>query len=161
MEPDDLDPTPEEQLATGQRSITDSCRPDAPPETLDPRLRQLMSTRLVAITPNTPIRTALDLMLVQGTHHLPVFDGVRCVGVVTESDVLRGIAAQHSPIGHVTLTAESPLVRAIVLPESTRLVEAAAAMSAKRQDMVLVESGGRVRGIVTATDIVRHYATRH
>ncbi|WP_226364487.1 MULTISPECIES: CBS domain-containing protein [unclassified Pseudonocardia] len=70
-------------------------RPDAPPETLDddPPLRTVVSPRLVAVTPQTPVRTALDLMLAHDVHHLPVFAGPRCTGLVTESDLLRGVAA--------------------------------------------------------------------
>jgi CBS domain-containing protein len=138
-------------------------RPAAPPETLDhdPRLSDLCSGRVVAVVPDTPVRTALQLMLARDVHHLPVYEGPRCTGVVTETDLLRGIAAQHSPIGWTTLTAGDVRAPAVVLPGRARVSDAAAAMATHACDAVLVELDGRVGGIVTATDVVRYCATGH
>ncbi|MBP2368143.1 CBS domain-containing protein [Pseudonocardia parietis] len=137
-------------------------RPAAPPETLDsprdPLLREIMSPRLVAVTPQTPVRVALDLMVAQGVHHLPVFRANRCVGLLTEPDLLRGIAAQRSPLGAIELPVAEVHGDAVVLPGTIPLAEAAAVMTARARDAVLVTEAGRVRGIVTAMDIVRNHA---
>ncbi|GAA1386185.1 hypothetical protein GCM10009613_19740 [Pseudonocardia kongjuensis] len=133
----------------------------APPETLDerpdPQLRQIMSARLVAVTPDTPVRTALEAMLAQDVHHLPVLAGGRCRGMATEADLLRGIAAQRSPLGWTVLRVADVHGPALLLPGTSRLSEAARVMAARGRDAVLVETGGRIRGIVTAADLVRRW----
>lgn len=137
-------------------------RPDAPPETLDddPPLRSVVSPRLVAVTPGTPVRTALDLMLAQDVHHLPVFTGRRCTGLVTESDLLRGVAAQWGPLGPAVITVAEVHGPVAVLPSSAPLSAAAAAMAADGRDAVLVADGDRIDGIVTASDVVGVVARR-
>ncbi|MEV1292016.1 CBS domain-containing protein [Pseudonocardia sp. NPDC049635] len=133
----------------------------APPETLDdrpdPLLRQVMSDRLLAVTPATPVRTALEAMLAQDVHHLPVLDGHHCRGMATEADLLRGIAAQRSPLGWTVLRVADVHGPALLLPGTARLSEAARLMTDRGRDAVLVETGGRIRGIVTATDLVRRW----
>ncbi|SFN38587.1 CBS domain-containing protein [Pseudonocardia ammonioxydans] len=132
----------------------------APPETLDsphdPPLRTIMSPRLVAVTPQTPVRVTLALMVAHDVHHLPVFRGGRCVGLVTEADLLRGMAAQRSPLGTIELPVAEVHGDAVVLPGTALLSEAAAVMDVRGRDAVLVTESGRVRGIVTAMDVVRH-----
>ncbi|NWJ72604.1 CBS domain-containing protein [Pseudonocardia sp. ICBG1122] len=137
-------------------------RLDAPPETVDddPPLHAVVASRLVAVTPQTPVRTALDLMLAHDVHHLPVFAGPHCIGLVTESDLLRGVAAQWGPLGPAVLTVAEVHGPVAVLPSSAPLSAAAAAMAADGRDAVLVADGDRIDGIVTASDVVGVVARR-
>lgn len=146
----------------GQQDDRTRFRLDAPPETVDddPPLHAVVASRLVAVTPQTPVRTALDLMLAHDVHHLPVFAGPRCIGLATESDLLRGIAAQWGPLGPAVLTVAEVHGPVAVLPSSAPLSVAAAAMAADGRDAVLVADGDRIDGIVTASDVVGVVARR-
>ncbi|QJY47717.1 CBS domain-containing protein [Pseudonocardia broussonetiae] len=73
----------------------------APPETLDddPRIAALMTARVVAVTPDAPLHTALRLMAVEDVRHLPVLDGERCLGMVGETDLVHAVAvARPAPV---------------------------------------------------------------
>jgi CBS domain-containing protein len=133
----------------------------APPEALDqdPPVRAVMSNRLVAVEPSVPLQTALQLMIAGSVRHLPVFDSAHCVGIVTESDVLRGLAACHGPLGSTTLLVGALTRPVRIVDPGTSLHEAAALMDAAKIDVLLVgdeESGPT--GIVTATDLIHALA---
>jgi CBS domain-containing protein len=122
----------------------------APPETLDddPRIGGLMTPRVVAITPDSPLRTALGLMAGHDVRHLPVLAGTRCLGVVGETDLVHAVAVGGPPL-------VGPLARPVhALPATARRSEAARAMLAAGTDAVLVAEHGRIVGIVTATDLL-------
>ncbi|MEJ8282166.1 CBS domain-containing protein, partial [Pseudonocardia spirodelae] len=140
----------------------DRPRQDAPPETLDdpprPRVADVATGGLVAVSPDTPVRTALTVMLAERVHHLPVLDDDgRCTGMLSEADVLRGLAAQHGPLGTATLRAADVAGPAPALPPGAPLAEAARLMARHRLTAVLVVDGGRPCGIVTAADVVARY----
>jgi CBS domain-containing protein len=134
----------------------------APPETLDedPPVTRLMSGHMFGITPDSPLSTALHLMAATGVRHLPVLDGTRCLGLVTEPDLARFVAGG---------TGDSSTVRATVLvselarpaepvPCTARRSDAARRMQAEHVDAVLITDEGRLVGILTATDLVRSLA---
>lgn len=127
----------------------------APPETLDedPRLRELMTRRLVAITADSDVHVALRLMVSAQVRHLPVMDGPRCLGVVFERDVLRGVLEELAQADQAVLVAQlrrpTPSLRA-----TDRRSRAAACMADSGLDAVLVHDGERLIGIVTASDII-------
>lgn len=50
-------------------------------------VREVMSTGLVTVTPQTKIQEAMDLVMRTGYCHLPVTDGNQLVGFVTKSDL--------------------------------------------------------------------------
>lgn len=128
----------------------------APPETLDedPRLRDLMTRRLVAITADSDVHVALRLMVTAQVRHLPVMHGPECLGVVFERDVLRGVledlAEPDNPVLVGQLRRPTPSLQA-----TDRRSRAAACMAASGLDAVLVHDGERLTGIVTVTDVVR------
>lgn len=126
----------------------------APPEVVadDPPVRDLMTHRLVAIVSEAGPDVALRLMASTGVRHLPVMANRGCVGMVAETDVLRGLAA--GPVSVGDLVRAVPLLR----PADPRTV-AAARMHAARSDVaVVVDERDRLVGILTATDLIRSLA---
>ena len=126
----------------------------APPEILDddPPVDAVMTDRIVAITPDAPLGTALRLMAAGDVRHLPVVDGARCTGMVIEADVVRAVAVGGAPL-------VGPLARPVHrLPVTARRSEVARAVLGGGVDAVLVEHRGRLVGIVTTTDLVRSLA---
>ena len=140
---------------------TPPLRLNAPPETLDddPPLRALMSVRLVGITPDASVRTALLLLASAGVRHLPVLAGANCIGLVTEHDVVRCVADVGLTAASATV-AVSQLCRLVpLLGPDQRRSAAALDMQTADVDAVLVVDAGKLVGIVTATDVIRSLAS--
>ena len=124
----------------------------------DPPVADLMTTRLVCVTHDVPLSEVLHLMARTGVRHLPVMDGTRCTGLVVEVDVVRCVA-QGGPLATAWSVHAGEIARPVERSASTATRSAAArAMRAAGSDAVLVVDDGRVRGIVTATDLVRSLA---
>lgn len=134
----------------------------APPEAADddPTVAALMTTHLVGITPDAPLSTALRLMATTGVRHLPVLSGTRCLGMVTESDVLHALATAPSPLHAAPDIAMAALTRrSVTVAPTDRRSTAARRMREAGTDAVLVVRTGTLVGIVTATDVVRSLAS--
>jgi CBS domain-containing protein len=128
----------------------------APPEAMDddPLISSVMTPHVVAVTPDSPLRTGMHLMAANNLRHLPVIEGSRCLGAVLEIDIVRAVA-----IGGPSLL--GPLVRALpMVSANERRSTAARAMLAGDVDAVLVTDGSRLVGIITTTDLVRSLAGR-
>jgi CBS domain-containing protein len=133
----------------------------APPETVDedPPITRLMTTRLIGITPDAALSTALHLMATTGVRHLPVLDGDRCRGIVHEADVARFVSSGFDPpISRAALHVEDLTRPTEPLPITARRYDAALRMQTEHVDAVLVMEEDRLVGIVTATDLVRSLA---
>lgn len=126
----------------------------APPETVDddPPITSVMTPHIVAITPDCPLHTGLNLMASHEVRHLPVIEGSRCIGVVLETDIVRAVAVGGPPL-------LGALVRPMpAVPADGRRSLAARAVLAGDVEAVLVTEGDRLVGIVTTTDLVRSLA---
>jgi CBS domain-containing protein len=133
----------------------------APPETVDddPPITQLMSSRIVGITPDSPLATALRLMARTGARHLPVLRAGRCLGIVTEGEIARFVTGGlHSFSARAAVPVEELTWPTEPLPTTARRSDAARRMRIERSDAVLVVHDGRLVGLVTATDLIRSLA---
>jgi CBS domain-containing protein len=114
---------------------------------------QVMRHAVLGIVPDAALEVALRMMVEAGVRHLPVITGERCVGLLHESDVLWRLwsttSAGRPPSGAV-VRVPAPCVEVTddVSTVARRMTESAT-------DVVLVADGGRIVGIVTATDLVR------
>lgn len=130
--------------------------PDHPPS--DPPATEIMTEQLVGITPDAPLSEVLRLMAGTGVRHLPVMDGACCTGLVVEVDVVRCVA-QGGPLATAWSVHAGEIARpAERLPSTATRSDVARAMQVAGSDAVLVVDDERVRGIVTATDLVRSLA---
>lgn len=57
-------------------------------------VKEAMKTDVVSVTPDAPLSSAADLMLERKLGCLPVLDGDRLVGILTEADFVRLAAAR-------------------------------------------------------------------
>jgi CBS domain-containing protein len=133
----------------------------ASPETLgdDPPITRIMTSRMVAITPDSPLSTALRLMADAGVHHLPVLDEGRCVGVVTEADIARFVLGGPASFAARICVRVCELSRPTEpIPPTAHRSDAARRMRTERGDAVIVVDRGRLVGLVTTTDLVRSLA---
>ena len=110
------------------------------------RIQDLMSKRVVSVTPDTAIADARERLRVGEIDHLVVVEGKRIVGVVAGKDMLR--LSDDGPISEV-------MSRDVVTiePEAT-LRQAAGIMRGRDVGCLPVVEDGRLVGIVTTSDLL-------
>jgi CBS domain-containing protein len=127
----------------------------------DPVLTTVMTSDVETLPADARIPTALHLMATTGVRHVPVVDRGWCRGVLVETDLVRSLASAGRTAAAVAVLTANDLERpATRLPPTARVSDAARLMSRSGSDAVLVTDGGRLLGIVTATDLVRLLARR-
>lgn len=111
------------------------------------RIADLMTKRVICVTPNDTLAVAREHFRTNSIHHLIVIERGRPVGVVSIRDVL-------SKPPEVAI--ETVMARNIVTvgPESSTR-DVAAAMIGRGHGCVPVVDAGRVVGVVTTTDLLR------
>lgn len=138
------------------------------------KVRDLMTTDPVTTTPSTPLKEAARLMVRHKVSGLPVLDGGRVVGIVTEGDFLRQEASRDQPYRFSLLDAlfgdepaAAPAAETVgqvmteqvltVAPEAT-LSEAARIMSSRRvKRLPVVGPGGELLGVISRADVVNAF----
>jgi len=120
-------------------------------------VRRYMSADPTVISSTQTLVEAHRVMREKGIRHLPVVDGGRLVGVVSQRDLylletLRGVDAARELVEEA-MTGE-PFV---VAPDSA-LLEVVEAMAAERRGSAIVVEEGAVVGIFTSTDALRALA---
>jgi acetoin utilization protein AcuB len=103
-----------------------------------PRVADIMSHPVHTLSPDDAVRSATWLMVTQRVHAIPLIRGDRLVGLVTESDLLRGVIASPGVSTHTVL--QRPV------------------MSYVRGNVVTVESTASLDDVV---DIMRSKQIRH
>ena len=67
---------------------------------MGPKVHEHMTGRPRCVTPETPVTEAAQLMATEDVGSLPILDGERVVGVVTDRDIVtRAVAKQKNPQG--------------------------------------------------------------
>jgi CBS domain-containing protein len=115
------------------------------------RVSDLMRTRGAWVDARTPA-TALPSMFIQNEQRaIPVFDGERFVGLVTEMDLRRAASNPHAT-AHDAMT---PLERLTVTTPDTEIVEALRALGRAGASDLPVLSNGALAGVLFERDITR------
>ena len=67
---------------------------------MGPKVHEHMTDRPRCVTPETPVTEAAELMASEDVGSLPILDGDKLMGVVTDRDVvIRAVAAKKNPEG--------------------------------------------------------------
>lgn len=121
-------------------------------------VRQLMKTPAVVVHSRTPLTSAREQMLRAGIHHLPVVDvGGALLGMVSERDVDRAMSLMAAAEGlRQTLTVGDITTGGglRVGPELPAHEAAAMLIESSSDGLPVVDGGGHVIGILTATDLI-------
>jgi len=131
---------------------------------MDPARIDHMPTVKVAMTPfpyavdaDAPLSEARAMLAEHGVHQLPVTDGGRLIGVVTDRDLdLVAASARGRPTGARVRDASSP--GACVVEDGERLDRVLDAMARTHAAAALVVRRGKLVGIFTFTDACRLFA---
>jgi IMP dehydrogenase len=109
----------------------------------------------ITITQDMTVRDAIDLQRSNKISGLPVVEGKRVVGILTNRD-LRFETRFDAPVREVM----TPRERLVTVPEGASLDDAKALMHKHRLERVLVINGNdELRGLITVKDITK--ATEH
>ena len=120
-----------------------------------PKVREVMTDRPRCVTPETPIPEAARLMKSDDVGSLPILEGERLTGIVTDRDiVLQAVAEEKDPRGMpVREVASRELVT--IGPEED-LSEALRLMASHQVRRIpVVDEDSRLVGIVAQADIAR------
>ncbi len=124
-----------------------------------------MKPNPISVSPHDSFRHAMTLIRQRGIRHLPVVEGDRLVGIVTDRDIRQASpsAATGLEVHELTYLLEQVKVREImtekvvtVSPE-TLIEEAARLMLRHRIGGLPVVEEGRLVGIITETDILQAF----
>lgn len=110
-----------------------------------------MSSPVVVVSPDTPVTAAGKTMEARDIKRLPVVDGGRLVGIVTQTDITRGLISV-SPLKAVS---DIMTTNVTTVDTAASVVEAAQIMSAKGISCLVATHRQDVAGIVTEKDLLR------
>jgi acetoin utilization protein AcuB len=121
----------------------------------DMKVKDRATSPAECIPPDMLFRDALALMREKGCRRLPVIDGGKLVGIVTDRDLLRAVMRYiDAPVEVRDLMTTSVVTTG--MEDSLR--EAARTMMERRLGgLPVVDADGQVQGIVTETDIFRTF----
>lgn len=136
------------------------------------KVRSLMTTAVVTIHPETPLKEAAELMTRNGVGGLPVVDeSGRLVGMLTEADfVARTSASDRAGLLRSLFEPSARLLRAetagqamsrdlvTVSPESSHTAAASLMKRKSVKRLPVVDDQGALVGIVSRSDILGVYA---
>lgn len=138
------------------------------------RVRDVMTADVRTVAPDTDLRDVATVLVQKRISGVPVVDGERVVGVVSEGDILfkerpssglqRGVLAWLMDEGDLMLKIDATTAeRAMTSPPVTigperSVADAAALMLEERISRLPVVEGSQLVGIVTRHDLVRAFA---
>jgi CBS domain-containing protein len=138
-------------------------------------VREVMTRKVITVDEDAPLKDVAGLMLHHRISGLPVVDGDRVLGVVSETDVLfkeRGTESPRPGFLGRRARSSSPSIRrkcaartageamtapAITIAGRAAVGDAAALMLEHRVNRLPVVDKGRLVGIVTRADLVRTF----
>ena len=127
---------------------------EVPPETVEVVLlvAEVMTPEVVTVEPSASIAEAAKRMIQEEKGPLPVVEGDRPVGMVTDRDIIARVVAEERDPG--SLTVGDIATRELVTISSDQDVDEAALLMDEHQlDRIVVVEGERLVGIISEADI--------
>jgi CBS domain-containing protein len=129
------------------------------------RVRDVMSSPVVTVAPDTHLKEVADLLVRHEVSAVPVVEDGALVGIVSEADLVP-LELAPDPRAHLALVREPPpgvprvvaevMTREVVaLPEGADAAEAGRLMLERRIKSIPVVQGRRVVGIVARRDLLK------
>jgi CBS domain-containing protein len=116
-----------------------------------PAIRELMSIDLISVPPTATVAEAAQVMSLQRVGAALVIDGEDLIGIFTERDIVRALAAEHDAASHDVR--EWMTKDPVTLDADASAQETLALMLAKGFRHVPVTETGRLVGIVSMRDL--------
>ena len=127
------------------------------------RVRDIMGRNVVTISASERMSTVEDIMTLGHVRHMPVVQGGKLVGVVSERDLLRAslsVLSEHRgperrAFLHVVEIVRVMSTPPVVIGPNASVDEAALVMAEKKIGCLPVVEGDQLVGMVTETDVLR------
>jgi len=124
------------------------------------RVRNIMSSPVVSVAPETPVLEAAKLMKDKNIERLPVVDAGKLEGIVTKDRVLRASPSMATSLSlheihylFAKLTVKEIMQREVVTIHPDATIESAVSLAQRRRVGCLpVVDAGRVVGMLTTND---------
>jgi len=130
------------------------------------RVRDIMRRKVVTISANERLSTVEDIMTLGRMRHMPVVQGGKLLGVVSERDLLRASLStlaghrveERRAFLHVVAIAQVMSSPAIVIGPEATVEQAALIMAEKKIGCLPVVEDDHLIGVLTETDVLRMVA---
>lgn len=129
------------------------------------RVRNVMSSPAVTVPPEMPLKDLADLLVERAISAVPVVEGGKLVGIVSEADLLvlestpdprsRLVPLPEPPAAVPRLVAEVMTREVIALPEEADVAEASRLMLEHGVRSIPVVHGRQVTGVVARRDLLK------
>jgi CBS domain-containing protein len=116
-------------------------------------VRDIMTANPICCSPEMKLEQVASLMLEHDCGEVPVCDGAKLVGVVTDRDItMRTVAKGRDPVGVAVRQVMTPKVFTVRASDS---IEKALSMMERRQvrRLPVVDSRGKLVGIISQADV--------
>jgi CBS domain-containing protein len=132
---------------------------------MDMKVKDIMVKEVASLDINDELSLANDIMRLGRIRHLPVVDGTRLVGIISERDLFRSSLAQALGYGTKntrdlmkTLRIKDVMVTGVItIPPDTDLCEATKIMMEEKIGCLPVVEDNMMVGLITETDILMQY----
>jgi CBS domain-containing membrane protein len=129
------------------------------------KVRDIMTRDVATLDWNDELGLADDIMKLGRIRHLPVVDEGRLVGIMSQRDLFKASLASAMGFGEKakrafmkTVTVKEVMVdEVITISPETSIEEAAKVILEKKIGCLPVTEEGNLVGLITETDILRHY----
>lgn len=111
------------------------------------KAEQLMTSRIVSINPNAPVKEAIDKMKKSQISQLPVIDKNKLVGLVSESTILNALLESKASQVKDIMQETPPIV------SKTTSIQVVSSLL-KHFPLVVVSESGKLKGIITKSDLL-------
>ena len=128
-------------------------------------VKEVMVKEIATLDVNDELSLANDIMRLGRIRHLPVVDGGRLAGIISERDLFRSSLAQALGYGGQasrdlmkTLRIKDIMVKTVTtISPDAKLCEAVRLMMNKKIGCLPVVEGAHLVGLITETDIMLQY----
>jgi len=131
------------------------------------KVGDIMTTPAITVELDLPVLEARQLMATHRMRHLPVTDGGRLMGIITDRDIRLNLPSPATSLSvweinflMARLTVGSVMTKTVITVEAERdVAEAGRIMLDHKIGALPVVDRGAVVGIVTETDMLRAFVT--
>jgi CBS domain-containing protein len=127
-------------------------------------VKDWMARNVVTVTTDTPLTEAHRLMLEKRIRRLPVVDGDHLIGIVTKGDVREADPSKVTALStwdvldlvNKIKVGQIMTPKPVTITQEATIIEAAQLMLARKiSGLPVVDSAGKLIGIITESDIFR------
>ncbi len=131
-------------------------------------VRDIMTTEVVTLKVDEELSLASDIMTLARIRHLPIVEGNRLVGIISQRDLFKASLAsvidydyQVARTHLKAVTLEEIMIKDIVtITPNTKIHDAGRIMLAKKIGCLPVVEDGALVGMLTESDIMEYYVSR-